>query len=158
MTRPKFLVDTMLGRLCRWLKILGFDAAFVAVSQRKRMLERSFLERRVLITREAKLANAHAYKLVILRDQHWEDQLSILWKTLELGPAPRAKIFSRCGGCNLPIKKIPKSKIEPKKIPEKVLACQEDFFTCPKCEKIFWEGSHVDNTLKRLKEIGIPIE
>src|SRR3989338_8207156 len=119
MRKPKFLVDTMLGRLAQWLRILGFDAKLLAVSQRKRMLEQSFLERRILITQEAKLYNAHAYKLVILREQHWWDQLARVWKTLALGPVSSDQIFSRCTGCNQETKKIPKSKIDPKEIPPK---------------------------------------
>ncbi len=157
MSKPKFLIDTMLGRLCQWLRILGFDTAYVHVSQRKKMLERSFLERRVLVTREAKLASAHAYKLVFLREQHWPDQLLKLWKELELGPVSVKKIFSRCTQCNLPIKKVPKSKLDLNKIPEKVRENQKEFFACPKCKKLFWEGTHATNTLDRLEAIGIPV-
>ncbi|MBI2070796.1 MAG: hypothetical protein HYT79_09385 [Elusimicrobia bacterium] len=157
MRKPKFLVDTMLGRLCTWLRLLGYDAAFVQESQRKSMLEKSFLERRILLTRETKLAHAHAYRTVILRDQHWWDQLNTVWKTLDLGPVARKAVFSRCSGCNIPLKKIPKAKIDPKKIPPKVLLHHDEFHGCFKCRKIFWPGSHLDITMARLETIGIPV-
>ncbi|MBI4668731.1 MAG: hypothetical protein HY747_06035 [Elusimicrobia bacterium] len=73
------------------------------------------------------------------------------------GEGRRGRCDERCTECNRPLKKIPKSKIDPKKIPPKVFEFQQEFYFCEKCRKIFWSGSHVDKTMARLKEIGIPV-
>lgn len=155
MTKPKFLVDSMLGRLGKWLRILGFDAAFVKESQRRRMLERTFLERRILLTRELKLAQAHAFGLVLVHQEDWPSQLKTVWKALDLKPIQSHKLFQRCTECNVPIKKMTKAELERRRVPPKVREYQTDFFTCPKCRKIFWQGTHVDNSLVSLKKLGI---
>lgn len=155
--RPKFLVDCMLGRLAKWLRLLGFDAADVKVHERRRMLERSFLERRILVTREAKLEKAHAFKgVLVIRAQHWWDQLEFLWAKLKLGAVAPKRIFSRCSECNKPLKKILKSNPAVAKAPPKVYAYHDTFHSCPKCKKIFWPGTHLNNTISRLKKINIP--
>ena len=34
------------------------------------------------------------------------------------------------------------------RVPEHVLSEHQDFFLCPRCERVYWNGSHVD----RMKE------
>ncbi|MEK6543239.1 MAG: Mut7-C RNAse domain-containing protein [Elusimicrobiota bacterium] len=156
MARPKFLVDCMLGRLARWLRIIGYDTVTVGAQARKRLPERSFLEKRVIVTREARLKDAHAYKVVFLRQQHWPQQLAALWKELGLPAVDSKRMFTRCGTCNRPLKRIAKLRLDPTKIPPKVYAFHKIFHTCPRCNKIFWPGSHLDLTIGRLKDIHIP--
>ncbi len=145
----------MLGRLATWLRILGFDAASVRDSQRRRMLERSFLERRILLTREAKLARAHAFRLILIPQEYWPDQLAHLWAELKMARVNPGDLFTLCTECNAPLEKLEKDKLDPKRVPTKVWGHQSKYFSCPRCRKIFWPGSHVDSSLLRLKDLGI---
>ncbi|MFC1521033.1 Mut7-C RNAse domain-containing protein [Elusimicrobiota bacterium] len=151
----KFLVDAMVGRLTTWLRILDFDAVQVKESQRNKLLERSFLENRTILTRETQLASAHSFGLALITTEHWQDQIKELWKILKLKRIDKKRVFTRCTQCNHSVKKIAKSNIRKGKVPPRILETINDFSQCPKCRKIFWAGSHVDNTIASLKEIGI---
>ncbi|MBI4370233.1 MAG: hypothetical protein HY547_08400 [Elusimicrobia bacterium] len=157
MERPKFIVDTMLGRLCQWLRLAGYDAAFVMAHERRGMLERSFLEKRAILTRETKLEKAHSYKILILRQQHYWDQIPYVWKNFSLPAVNTDDLFSRCVICNTPVEIVSKIALKPDEVPPKVYAHQNEFSRCPRCRKIYWRGSHVTNTINKLKIMGLPM-
>jgi hypothetical protein len=60
--------------------------------------------------------------------------------------------LSRCIICNTNIKEISKNKVEGK-IPENVFKNNEKFWFCPRCDKIYWTGTHTDKMIKKIKKI-----
>jgi uncharacterized protein with PIN domain len=61
-------------------------------------------------------------------------------------------LFSRCLLCNAPLDEIPWGEAEGR-VPDFIFYQQKDFFRCPQCQKIYWQGSHLGNMQKRIEEL-----
>jgi len=138
---PPFDVDGMLGALAKWLRILGFDAAYPCSGPSSG---------RIFVTGKRIAGRSDT---LILEDQ---DPLAQLKQVLdEVGIAPDPDLFlSRCLACNVPVEEIPRDKAEGR-VPEKILLRATVFNECPKCGRVFWEGSHGKRIRKRLHKAGI---
>lgn len=150
---PRFLVDFMLGRLARWLLMLGYDTVYVSDGARPDMdaVDQAVREGRVFVTRDTRIPAVAGSKRVVLRDQKLEGQLRQLFSELGQRPDP-ARYFSRCTMCNLPTRPVERESVLDS-VPEKVRSLDTSFFRCPKCSKLYWTGSHVDNTVRKIQEI-----
>ena len=60
--------------------------------------------------------------------------------------------FTRCLECNTKLTKIEKEKII-NRLPPKVVVSQNEFFICPKCQKLFWAGTHHQKMLSLVQKI-----
>jgi uncharacterized protein with PIN domain/predicted thioesterase len=136
----RFLVDFMLGRLARWLLLLGYDTVYVSDGRRPDLdaVAQAVREGRVYVTRDTKVPAVSGARKVVLRDQQVERQLKQLFRELELKPDP-ARFFSRCSACNVPLVGVPRAEAIPK-VPEKVRGLDTEFFRCPSCSKLYWRA------------------
>jgi len=150
----KYLCDQMLGTLATWLRLIGFDTFFPNdKTSDDEILEISKKENRVLISRDKELiirAKKRNIKNIQLETVDLDEQLEIVLKNDKID---EKKILSRCSICNTLVKEINKVDIEDK-IPEKVYLYKEKFWICPKCNKIYWKGSHYNKILKKIKDIS----
>ncbi len=149
----KFLVDFMLGRLARWLRILGFDAAYYKDKEREGIIYRSLKEKRAVITRDASLSSRKALALFRVKSDNYLHQLKEVLKEFELEINPD-RIFSRCSECNLITEPVKKEKIR-KKVPGYVFENHNAFSSCSGCGKIYWMGTHKNLMEKVLLKAGI---
>lgn len=150
----KFAADAMLGRLARWLRILGCD-----VSYRRGLSDEEFLalarrEGRVLLTRDTRLLTLKETggleALFILHDR-WRDQLL---QFIRACPLPALRLFSRCIECNEPLREFSRDAAEGV-VPPYVFQTQERFFSCPRCGRIFWAATHREKMKEELVRLGI---
>src|SRR6476661_10024553 len=106
---PRFFADAMLGRLARWLRVLGYDTAYDASLDDRTLVEIANREDRILLTRDRHLLRElrprHAVE--ITQDAPL-DQLAALVNELGL-PAPK-EVFRRCLLCNTPLDDVPDSE------------------------------------------------
>ena len=61
---------------------------------------------------------------------------------------------SRCPKCNTRIKPVSKDKVV-NKIPQKTSSYYNEFWICPNCEQIYWQGAHwerIGKTLRNAKQ------
>ena len=150
---PKFVLDVHLGKLARHLRMLGFDSLWHPDYQDD-VLERTATEEgRVLLTRDREL---HERTLLHTRGQtragsHYvqaiepSEQLLEVLKTFSLVERVRSGqgFLTRCLECNSPI--LPtKAHHLTDRLPEHVLEQHQEFFLCPRCERIYWKGTHWD--------------
>jgi uncharacterized protein with PIN domain len=123
---PRFLLDAHLGRLARYLRLLGFDAAWSAGADDAELAARSRDERRILLTRDVGLlkrsAVTHGYWLRRTRPR--EQTLEVV-ERFDL--ARLARPFSRCAVCNQPLGRV-----------------SGLLHRCATCRRVYWEGSHGD--------------
>jgi hypothetical protein len=63
------------------------------------------------------------------------------------------KILSRCIECNSLVQDIKKEDIK-KNVPDRIFKNIDKFWFCPKCKKIYWKGSHYDNMIEKIKNLG----
>ena len=145
----RFVADCMLGRLARWLRILGYDTAYDAFAEDDALLAISAREDRMLLTRDRPLfERAPEGTCLHIDDDDLDDQLAQL--VLELGLSLDREPFTRCLTCNTPIEAL---EDVADRVPDYVLATQDTFFECPDCEQVFWRGTHVDRMDERLCRI-----
>ncbi|ALI36025.1 hypothetical protein NMY3_01822 [Candidatus Nitrosocosmicus oleophilus] len=157
MNRPKFIVDCMGGNIAKKLRIMGFDTEFWLDASDAFLIERSYHEHMLLVTRDRGLylrVSKSSTKGLLLPD---EDEVKNLVFILErcdikhINPVPN--LNTRCTICNGNIKKLDKTRLSnpiPKKVYEKINAIYE----CSKCSKVYWEGTHVENINKLIDNIN----
>lgn len=142
----KFLATAELGRLCKWLRILGYDCEYCATpveSSSTSLKIRSLQEDRVILTRNARFGKRSGYKVVRVESDFVKDQLRGVLEDLKLKIDEDA-MFTRCTLCNLTLEHIDKKDAEGK-VPQFVYETKADFVKCAKCGRIYWHGSHWGN-------------
>jgi uncharacterized protein with PIN domain len=134
----KFIVDGMLGRLAKWLRILGYDTAFSPSLDDDQLVRLARAEGRLLLTRDRGLARRRGLQCLLIESHHLEEQLDQILTELALtGEHP----FSRCPVCNTPLQKVEKPELEGR-VPPYIFRTHKDFSLCPNCDKIYWPGTH----------------
>jgi len=146
----------MLGRLAKELRMLGYDTVFYRGEDPYPLVKLAREEGRVILTRNTKLTPKRPEDRIV---RIMEDKPS-----LQLRELIQSKIislheeipFSRCLLCNIVLNEIPREEAEGK-VPDFIFYQQKEFFRCPQCLRIFWQGSHQDHMLEkieRLKTLG----
>jgi hypothetical protein len=152
---PRFLVDAMLGKLARWLVLLGYDARFGGVDgcSDLELLRQAQSEGRTFVTKDRRIPAVAGLPVVVLAGKTLEEQLSELGRELGLKPDP-ALLFSRCADCNARLAELSREEALTL-VPPKVRTLETKFWRCPKCGKLFWEGTHTDRIVAKLKNMGL---
>ncbi|MFX1518485.1 MAG: Mut7-C RNAse domain-containing protein [Promethearchaeota archaeon] len=155
---PKFVVDSMLGRLARWLRLTGLDTLYLKVVSDEELLERTRSENRILLTRDKKLyqqAIKEDLRSVLIPAGSNSEVLAFFSKTFniqfDIDPSS-----SRCPLCNGKITSVEKEIIR-SKIPSPTFNRYDQFWQCIQCEKIYWMGSHYESMRKIITEIDSSI-
>lgn len=145
----------MLGKLARWLVLLGFDAKFAGHTARAdlELLEEAHREGRVFVTRDAGIPSVSGLRMVVLREQQFEPQLVRLFRELGL-KADEARLFSRCTYCNQDLVSVPREEALPL-VPPLVRSLDTPFWRCPTCRRLYWNGTHTERTVKKLRRLGL---
>ena len=147
----KFILTKELGRLAKWLRILGFDTSYYNQDKLSSLIIQALRDERIILTRNQRLPQARGLKIVLIKNEKIKKQVEEVLKTLKIVLEPEM-MFSRCILCNAKLADIAKDKVKDK-VPEYVFKTQEDFVTCPKCQRIYWQGTHWGNVQKTLEEI-----
>ena len=147
----KFILTKELGRLVKWLRILGFDTTYFNQNNPGSLIIQALRDDRIIITRNQHLSRPSGIKTVLVEGEKIKEQIAEVLKKLDIQPASK-QMFSRCIICNEELLEIDKENIKDK-VPEYVFKTQEDFITCPKCRRIYWQGTHWGNVQKTLEEI-----
>ena len=136
---PRFLADAMLGRLARWLRILGYDAEYFP-GEDDDLLRQARREGRVLLTRDTRLLQRRPLPPhLFIESDHVMEQLRQVVAALRLNPAvPPAH---RCSCCNAVLEPRDKAQVVGR-VPEFVWSHHQAFWACPRCQRIYWAGSH----------------
>lgn len=146
----KFIVTTELGRLATWLKVLGFDT--VVEKNKREIVIRSLREDRIIVTRDSKMSRFTGVRMFKIESDFVEEQVGQLIKELNI-KIDRNNIFKRCILCNEILDIVKKDEVKDG-VPPYVFNTHESFMKCPKCRKIYWQGSHwelVNRFLDKLK-------
>jgi len=136
----------MLGKLARWLRILGYDAIYARGGDRDIVAEAN-REGRILLTRDKELAS----KGFLIKTFSVEDQLKEL---LDAGliEIREEKMMTRCPLCNSLLKPIEKESVRGK-VPEKSFESSDSFWYCDQCKKYYWIGKHWIDIKKRIDRL-----
>lgn len=143
----RFAVDVNLGKLARYLRLLGFDTAWRNDLRDREVVDLSLNERRIILTRDIGILKraevTHGY-WVRATDPRRQLEEVIAALQLENSLAP----FSRCADCNSRLRDVDKATLHDR-LPPDTFAYFDTFLECPDCRKLYWRGSHYD----RLKDM-----
>lgn len=137
----KFIVTHELGKLAKWLRVLGYDTVYFDSAEKKELIITSLRENRVILTREAQFSRFSGMRMIRIKNDFVEDQIKQVLKEVRL-KANGDKIFTRCTICNSQIEDVIKKSDIKKEVPLHVYETQTSFKKCPSCKKIYWKGTH----------------
>ena len=150
----RFAADGMLQSLATWLRLLGYDCVAGKDLFGRQLLEQAVVEDRVFLTRNAHLPDNLPRQLLecgqisIVTGERLPEQLREVVSKYSL--ETRQNVFSRCLECNESLRSVERTEAAGQ-VPPKVLERETDFWKCERCGKTFWRGSHIRDSLQRLK-------
>ena len=137
---PRFVVDVHLGKLSRYLRMLGFDVLLDLTWDDQQLAAISASQHRILLTRDkGLLMRASVTHGCYIRSLQPRQQLNYVLQRLDLYRLLRP--FSRCLECNGCINPVAKSDIE-HRLPEDTKHRYHEFWRCSGCGRVYWKGSH----------------
>jgi uncharacterized protein with PIN domain len=137
----RFVADDMVGKLAKWLRILGHDVAYFRSIDNKELISIANSENRILLTRDTDIAESGKTRhCLFLESDNYVEQLRQVYRLLAL-KVDKELIFSRCLICNEKLKGIRKESVEGS-VPPYVFETRDDFVICEKCNKVYWKGTH----------------
>ena len=143
---PEFVLDTNLGRLARYLRLLGFDCLYSNDFEDAAVARISAEQQRTLLTRDRSLLQrkiiTHGYFVRALRPRLQVPEVLSRFDLYRL-IAP----FSRCIRCNGPLQAVDKQTIEAR-LEAKTRRYFNDFRLCNGCGQIYWQGSHYERAMR----------
>jgi hypothetical protein len=146
-----FAVERTLGRLGKWLRLMGFDTLFETDYPRGTFIQRIGPER-IFLTRTQPSRRTHALRNTILvRSNDPRQQVVELIRIAVIRPEDLHP-FSRCVICNEPIAVVQKDEVQ-RAVPDYVWTTQTSFSQCPQCRRVYWKGSHTERGFKRISEM-----
>lgn len=145
-----FVADCMLGKLAKWLRILGFDVAYFAKAEDPDLVALARREGRVLLTRDTGLIEKTDRRpdRLFVRGQAWEDQ--VVQVLDEFGLWDEVRPNTRCLACNLPLKPLGREQARNLVSPF-VGEHAASFAVCSGCRRVFWPGTHYGDMERRIE-------
>lgn len=143
----RLLVDAMMGRLARWLRLMGYDAAYWRDGSDDDLVRHAQREGRLVITRDRALAGRRDVAALLVNAETLDGQISEVRTALGGTPEP----FTRCPECNAVLIDLPHADAR-LLVPPYVWHTQHLFRRCPDCGRVYWKGTHWPGMQARLGE------
>jgi uncharacterized protein len=148
---PKFIADVHLGKLTRYLRMMGFDILYKNDFDDDEIVNFSLTEKRTILTRDRGiLKRSEVTHGCWIRSTKVKEQVTEVIKRFYLKNIIRE--FSRCIECNSILITISKNEII-NELPPKVSRSQVYFSRCPSCKKLFWKGTHHQKMLSFIRSV-----
>ena len=155
----KFIADCMLGKLARWLRMLGHDVTYNIQLNDNDLLELAKKENRVLLTKDLELykrANGKDIDALYLEGKSESERLAEVAKRyISILEIDMEK--SHCPVCNTKLKATPKDQLSGE-IEKNTFTYYDKFWKCPNCGQVYWQGAHWKQITNTLKEAQAKLE
>jgi uncharacterized protein with PIN domain len=151
----KFIADNNVGKLARWLRLIGYDTLLFKQKNDGQMIKRALSEDRVILTKDTqfmkrRLVTNGTLKTIHIKQDNPKLQVQELVETLNLNY--HFKPFSFCLECNRAL--IARHREEVKNlVPAHVFETQTQYTECPACHRIYWPGTHWQAMVKKLQDL-----
>ncbi|MFC2013643.1 Mut7-C RNAse domain-containing protein [Chloroflexota bacterium] len=151
----KFIVDNNVGKLAKWLRIMGYNALFFNSRNDSNMIATALATDRVILTRDTQIMKRRVVtsgqiKAILLKSDEPEQQMQQVIATLS--PDYRFKPFTICLECNQPLLERSKPQVKDL-VPPYVFQTQSQFMECPACHRIYWRGTHWQALTKKMEKL-----
>lgn len=149
----RFILDVHLGKLARYLRMLGFDTAYDQGWDDETIIDLSLEQKRIILTRDIGLLKqsrvTHGYWV---RHHQPLEQLQEVLLSLDL--SRQLQPFTLCMDCNGRIQAVARSEISTR-VDADIFKRFKAFWRCGDCRKIYWQGSHYHRMLERIRKIEL---
>ncbi len=143
---PHFVVDANLGRLARYLRLLGFDCLYRNSYSDGEVARISQQQGRIVLTRDRRLLQRKIISHgLFVRATEPRQQVREVMQRLDLYTLSRP--FSRCARCNGKLEPVDKPAIT-QQLQPKTRLYYDDFLRCSQCGQLYWQGSHHQRSRK----------
>ncbi|MDH7570189.1 MAG: Mut7-C RNAse domain-containing protein [Armatimonadota bacterium] len=148
----RFAADSNVGRLARWLRILGYDVTYDAFIADGDLVRHALEEERVILTRDNGIVARKAVRrFVFVAHDRVDDQLRqvVTECALQLDPS---RFWTRCPLDNTEIRPVPKELVAGR-VPPFTFRTHDEYSECPRCGRVYWRGSHLHRFLLRVEPL-----
>jgi uncharacterized protein with PIN domain len=144
-TEIKFIVDRNVGKMAKWLRMVGFDAQLFTGADDAAIIAAALTENRILLTRDRRIMKrrvivAGHIKSVFVDSDHFTAQVRQVVSALKLDKSC-LRPFTICLECNRRLEERTKETVKDC-VPPYVFLTQEHFAECPACHRLYWQGTH----------------
>jgi len=151
----KFIADNNVGKLARWLRLIGYDTLLFRQKDDNQMIRIALSENRMVLTKDSqfmkrRLVTNGKLKTIHIKQDNPKLQLQEVVKALNLNY--HFKPFSLCLECNRALIARDKKEVE-NLVPAHVFETQTQYTECPACHRIYWPGTHWQAMGKKLRDL-----
>ena len=151
MAEFRFIADSMLGKLAKWLRLAGLDVSYKNDIEDRVLIDQALSEDRIILTRDRNIEKRKIVKkCLLIHSDHLEEQIRQFFETYRIKGAGRS--FCRCIRCNTLLTDIDKSTLKGE-VPTYVLETNDKFMQCDSCKRIYWAGTHRENAENFLRRV-----
>lgn len=157
--RAKFIVDTNVGKLARWLRVMGYDTLFINPIDDEGLIRIALKEKRVLLTKDTQImlrrvVTSGKLQVILIEGDDPRDQMRQVAWTMKLD---QERQFTRCLECNESLVRRSKEDVRDL-VPPYVFQTQSQYFQCPACHRIYWRGTHWQRMKRELEMLMEGVE
>ncbi|MCX5780671.1 MAG: twitching motility protein PilT [Firmicutes bacterium] len=147
----RFALDTHLGKLAAYLRMLGFDTYYSNVVSDAELANISSSEQRVILTCDRGLLkrNQVVYGYCVQARDPAEQVVEVL-RRFDIGS--KLQPFQRCMACNGVLRPVPKEEVFCQ-LPAEVRKYCDEFNICPECSRVYWKGTHYEHMQEFILEL-----
>ena len=151
----RFIVDHNVGKLTKWLRMMGYDSLFFNGSDDSDMVKQALTEDRIILTRDTEIMKRRVItngrlEAVLIKSENPEHQMQQLMAIIDFKQQLRP--FTLCLECNQPlVARSPEDVAD--HVPPYVYKTQKQYMECPSCHRIYWQGTHWEAMTRRLKQL-----
>ncbi len=147
-----FIADAMLGKLAKWMRLIGCDVEYFPAIDDEEIAERASRSGRIILTRDTLLVKRRKARdnYFFIQNDDYKEQLTQVVDHFRIDPYQH--ILSRCIRCNEKLEAAEKNSVK-HKVPPYVYETQGTFESCPSCQRIYWGATHKDQMLQQLDDI-----
>jgi uncharacterized protein with PIN domain len=152
----KFIVDHNVGKLVKWLRMLGYDTEFFTGEDDWQMVISALREDRTILTRDTGImklgvVDSGKVKAILINSDDPEEQIRQLNESLDLDF--QDGLFTRCMECNALLEKRTIDEVKDR-VPPYVYKTQKEYMECPVCRRIYWKGTHWQAMIEKLRKLA----
>ncbi len=159
MAYPKFIADGMLGKIAKKLRIFGFDTEYLANTDDNTIIKINFDKKRIILTKDRQLytrsLSLNIPCFLITLENESENLITIMKEYNIEFIFHITNKYTRCTLCNGALETVTKSSPTVlNNVPQKVLEYVDNFYKCVICQRIYWNGTHVNEINKLVDRIN----
>ena len=145
--RPRFVLDTHLGRLASYLRLLGFDALYDNDADDESLADLAANEGRILLTRDrGLLKRSQVTRGYCLRSTDSHEQLREVMRRFDLGAAAHPL------ACNGDLQPASTEEVR-HLVSERTRRLYSEFGRCAICGRVYWKGAHYERMRGLVEEV-----